>query len=336
MDINDFVPPIVNVSFVVSIIFFFFSLTQLIQKKKLPADYFLSLFYFAVAIQNLSFWLYCRDSPVFLRYFTYSDSAFLFLIGPSLYLFVTYMTGHTRISPRIIGFHMAPCIITLTLIIVVNMLIPEPQNKNGHPLFVVLIALSYLSLFLYLIFIYRTLGRHYGDNRTRETRHLLICLQGSILFSFILITSVIWKELLLIGNIAFIAISLYFIFFLIRYPGFFQHIRNELQEMKYANSQLRGLDKDQLLKRLENLMAGKRIYRRSTLTLKELSHELGVSSPQLSELLNSHYNSNFNNFINSYRIEEVKAILEAEPEANILQTAIDCGFNSKTTSTGSF
>jgi AraC-like DNA-binding protein len=83
-------------------------------------------------------------------------------------------------------------------------------------------------------------------------------------------------------------------------------------------------------------MSHEEIYKESQLTLKILSDELAITSSQLSELLNSYYKTSFNNYINSHRIDEVKRILEVQGNANILQTAIDCGFNSKTAFNNAF
>ena len=99
---------IANISFIASIIFFFFSLSQLVSKEKLLSNYFLSVLYFSMGIQGLSLWLYLRESPVFDKYFLYSDSAFMFLIGASLYLFFLYTTSEIRITGKNVLLHALP------------------------------------------------------------------------------------------------------------------------------------------------------------------------------------------------------------------------------------
>lgn len=67
------------------------------------------------------------------------------------------------------------------------------------------------------------------------------------------------------------------------------------------------------------------------ISLQTLARALGMSAPRLSRILNEGNGENFNAFINRFRIEAVKKRLEdRDDDADILQIALDCGFNSKT------
>ena len=128
---------------------------------------------------------------------------------------------------------------------------------------------------------------------------------------------------------------LYFLF-TCRDPDFFSKVQKESTEIRYLNSRLKSIDKDKVLAQLNSLITQEEIYKESMLTLKTLSRELAITPSQLSELLNSHYCTNFNNYINSHRIDEVKKTLKDHPSVNILQTAFECGFNSKTAFNNAF
>ena len=69
------------------------------------------------------------------------------------------------------------------------------------------------------------------------------------------------------------------------------------------------------------------------LSLLSLSKELKISSGDLSSLINSSFNLNFNDFINGYRVAEFKQQIYLPDNKNftILSVALDCGFNSKST-----
>jgi AraC-like DNA-binding protein len=86
-----------------------------------------------------------------------------------------------------------------------------------------------------------------------------------------------------------------------------------------------------LLRRLEYLMSVERAYRREGLTIGSLSAELGVPEYRLRQLINEGLgHSNFNAFLNRYRIEEAKAAL-ADPgqkDVPVLTIAMDTGFQS--------
>jgi AraC-like DNA-binding protein len=89
----------------------------------------------------------------------------------------------------------------------------------------------------------------------------------------------------------------------------------------------------QYAQRLKELMEHEKRYRQSGLTLKDLADALSISAHQLSQVLNQHLETNFYDFVNRYRVEEVKAEL-ANPHKKhltILALALDAGFDSKTT-----
>lgn len=69
------------------------------------------------------------------------------------------------------------------------------------------------------------------------------------------------------------------------------------------------------------------------LTLSELAAGTGMNATQLSYLINTGFNKNFNDFVNAYRVEAVKRKME-DPSAahlSLLGVAFECGFNSKAT-----
>jgi AraC-like DNA-binding protein len=86
-----------------------------------------------------------------------------------------------------------------------------------------------------------------------------------------------------------------------------------------------------LLRRLEQLMTVKRIYRRERLTIGSLAAELGVPEYRLRQLINEGLGyRNFNAFLNHYRIGEAKAALvdPEQVEVPVLTIAMDTGFQS--------
>jgi AraC-like DNA-binding protein len=86
-----------------------------------------------------------------------------------------------------------------------------------------------------------------------------------------------------------------------------------------------------LLRRLQQLMAVERAYRREGLTIGSLSAELGVPEYRLRQLINEGLgHRNFNAFLNRYRIEEAKAALadSEQREVPVLTIAMDAGFQS--------
>lgn len=78
------------------------------------------------------------------------------------------------------------------------------------------------------------------------------------------------------------------------------------------------------------LMNEERLYLDPLLKLDDIAAKLQLPVKHVSHLLNQHVGKNFNDFINSYRVDEAKLKL-ADPSLNhftIAAIAYDCGFNS--------
>ena len=90
--------------------------------------------------------------------------------------------------------------------------------------------------------------------------------------------------------------------------------------------------------KLESWMAEKQPYLAPELTLIDLAKQLDTSLSVLSKVINDGMGRNFNDFINSYR---VNAVIDAMRKGThlkqtLLGLAYDCGFNSKATFNRSF
>lgn len=101
--------------------------------------------------------------------------------------------------------------------------------------------------------------------------------------------------------------------------------------LKYEKSGLSLEDASIYKDRILQVMEDERPYIDSTLTLNKLAHRLAISSHNLSEVINTQLRQNFYDFVNRYRIEQVKRDLVDPTKQNltILAIALDAGFNSK-------
>ena len=85
------------------------------------------------------------------------------------------------------------------------------------------------------------------------------------------------------------------------------------------------------IERVERLMKQQKPYLMSNITFDALSQQFDVPPRELSATLNGHFKKNFYEFINEYRIEEAKLLLDSEShrEKTITDIYIEAGFNSK-------
>ncbi|HEX7919120.1 MAG TPA: helix-turn-helix transcriptional regulator [Gemmatimonadales bacterium] len=101
----------------------------------------------------------------------------------------------------------------------------------------------------------------------------------------------------------------------------------------YGKSGLTETEAAERLRQLRTLMEEKHPYRRSQLTLQELADEMGMSTHNLSQVINTQAGKSFYDFINGYRAEEAMKRLRDPKSAHltILAIAEESGFNSKAT-----
>jgi len=86
-----------------------------------------------------------------------------------------------------------------------------------------------------------------------------------------------------------------------------------------------------LLEQLETTMERERPYLNQNLSFERLAEKLDIPVKELSNAINRHYEVNFYEFINNYRIQEAKRLLEDPAcfEKSITDIFYDAGFNSK-------
>jgi AraC-like DNA-binding protein len=101
---------------------------------------------------------------------------------------------------------------------------------------------------------------------------------------------------------------------------------------RYQKSGLSVERAQQIHKHLLEVMGRDKPFLDSSLTLTGLADVLSVSTHNLSEVLNTQVQQTFFDFVNQYRVEEVKKQLldPTKAEVKILALAFDAGFNSKT------
>ena len=87
------------------------------------------------------------------------------------------------------------------------------------------------------------------------------------------------------------------------------------------------------LQRLRDAFMRDQLHTRSGLTLEDVAAHLQLPPRYISYLINTYFNTNFNGYVNNFRVEEVirKLADPAEQHKTILGLALDAGFSSKST-----
>ena len=102
---------------------------------------------------------------------------------------------------------------------------------------------------------------------------------------------------------------------------------------KYALSSLKEEERQSLKLVLLDFMEEKKPYLNPEYTLNNLADNTKISSHHLSEVLNVSFGKNFYSFMNLYRVEEAKRLMQKNTtgQYKLLAVCFDAGFNSRAT-----
>ena len=85
------------------------------------------------------------------------------------------------------------------------------------------------------------------------------------------------------------------------------------------------------LSRLNQLMKVQHLYRDPAVNRDQIAEKLGISSGYFSQVFNQNFKGNFSEYLNNWRVEDVKQML-ADPEFNqysLVAIGYEAGFKSK-------
>lgn len=100
---------------------------------------------------------------------------------------------------------------------------------------------------------------------------------------------------------------------------------------RYAATRLSKADASDFLSRLKACMELEHVFRDGELKLEYLAERVAMTPHELSQLINDTCGMNFSDYVNRYRVEDLKRALSdpAQVGARILDLALASGFNSK-------
>jgi len=287
----------------------------------------------------------------------------LFLLhGPFLYLYVSSLTLNKKHINRKKLWHFAPFIGFILYLLIVSRFptysegirVDHVSDNVAKPplLFLFFLILTALSGPIYFLLAYEKLKKSKESSLNFSAKDVNI----EWLEKLIPIFGIVWTILIVIAvihhvfhlftmdfctNGLFLALSAFVI--LVGYYGLKQKKvfvappveevpeANKKPEVKYATTQMEGEELQQCCNMVGQYMIKEKPYLDSDLTLPKLAEGLNVSTHHLSQVINEVHDKNFFNFINKYRVEEVKRKIQ-DPEFKnytLLGIAYESGFNSK-------
>ncbi len=199
----------------------------------------------------------------------------------------------------------------------------------------ILEVLLELTFVLYLCLILHSV---FTNKRRIWTTYFVIPIVILLIFSCVndILKIIGLKELPFLSNQNFntyllliVAFLFYFISFKLLTNNKYILPKNEIS--KYKNSNLNTKLIEQYKSDLINLMEVDKLYLNGKLSIQDVSEKLNIPKQYISEVLNEHMNTNFQDFINGYRVEEFIKRIENDQnnQFTLLGIATEVGFNSK-------
>ncbi|MDT7831899.1 helix-turn-helix domain-containing protein [Flavobacteriaceae bacterium S356] len=153
-----------------------------------------------------------------------------------------------------------------------------------------------------------------------------------IVYEILMLTGILKVEhdyMITICSAIFIGIISYLVNI---YPAVFngKSIKDTLPFVKYKKTGLRKEESSILKEKLEEIIATERPYLNCDLRLMHLAQMLEIPRHHASQVINEHYNTNFFDFINHYRVKESEKLLKTEVQHYTMESiAYQSGFNNK-------
>ncbi|WP_108804446.1 AraC family transcriptional regulator [Aquimarina sp. Aq107] len=306
-----------SVGFIIALFFGVFLIITREQRSK--ANVFLAIYLlaFSLRIGKSLFYNYFQIDPIVRNVFL----GMLLGIGPSLFFYAKQLVEPNKIdNKRSIFIHYIPLFLFVTFCWV----IPNNDSISSRIIFLALLfhILVYGLYTLYWIVVNR---KERNDKSNKIYNWLLFLTILTIMMSLMQISVFVDVVPYLSTAFLFSLIILILSITALKNPFLFK-----MENEKYINSSLDNEKGIEYLKKLMSLIEQEKVFLDPELTLTKLSKRIGITSKQLSQVINQNRNENYSQFIARYRVEEAKRLLSLPEYHNFKISAIayESGFNS--------
>ncbi|PWH84268.1 AraC family transcriptional regulator [Algibacter marinivivus] len=356
---NKYLPKIDTLSFLyfyVALIGFFFTIILNFTKNgNRKAKIFIGCFIGAHSLFILDFVIFSSNFQFRFPHAYRMSSSIALLLGPLLYFYFKSVTQNFKFKKNDLVHFIPTLVLILSLIPVYNQTALDKiglmlQSTNTQKSYdYIIFVLKTISLVFYAFCIWKL---QFSDKTIKSINHNSIFSWSKSLFR-IHIAYVI--SYLLYGISAYVVFSsfssfiyhfqigamsimvIYIAYMAYVQPNIFNNeslsLKERLFSEKYKKSGLTEALSKELKGNLIKLLVEDKVYKQSDINLETLSEKLNTTRHNTSQIINEHFNMNFFELINKFRIKEAKRLLEddAHGNLNIIDVAYEVGYNNKVT-----
>lgn len=340
---------------------FFISFLLLTKKHKALSDRILAIWVTIIGLHLLNYYInqlgYWEKYP----HLVGVAAPFPLLHGPLLYLYTLYSLRSDATFRKIDYLHFTPVVLVYIYMsrffffyTVEEKAMLDRGEIDDFSVFTMVLLIAFIvSGITYPILAYRLTRKHKQkiDNNFSFEEGITLnwlrnCIMAIGVVYVVVMVIIVMRQGLgyqfsFNADYIFYTILILFIFYLgyfgIRHQDMFTHNSDEQKvtqpaakdEQKYKKSGLKEDLASELHQRLLDYMQREKPYLEPKLTLAGLAKQLGISTNQLSQIINQKEQKNFHDFVNFYRVEEFIGLAEKNPQFSLLALALDAGFNSK-------
>ncbi|MBW1296630.1 helix-turn-helix domain-containing protein [Aquimarina litoralis] len=304
---------------IVGFYFLFFS------KPKHLSNIFLGCLFLALSVRvgkSVFFYFYDTIADAYIQFGLFA----CWLIGPFLFF---YIKSTIQVSSTLKKQAVSTLVSLGIVSFIINFLFPWSDHPKLWSYFVRGIYLQWL--FFVILSGYVIFKNHQLIFKQSKNKPFKIWLSSIFLGNFIICLAFNTGNYTsyIVG-----ALSFSFVFYALILLLLFYKRRDELlflQIKKYQSNQINSEEVEKLSQHLEQLLLEDSLFLDANLTLQKVATLLKVSSVKISQILNQHLNTNFNDYINSFRIQAAKEKIVNGSDLTLEAIGLDCGFNSKST-----
>ncbi|WP_295796352.1 helix-turn-helix domain-containing protein [Mucilaginibacter sp.] len=329
-------------------------------KDNRQSKYFLAFFILMLVYDT--FGTFCWSSGVNIGWLAFYDVVYpytiVFTAGPSLYLYIKTTVNGDKIPstpifktylPAIIDFGFRSCLLVYALLYnkgIVGGIKPGSIDAVYQPAAEVLMVAVFWVYLVRSISLFKKRGlQPMGENSPHVGEQSLIIKWTRALLTILVLIAVIWSATIF-GSLLFniqaieyfspIEIILVVFTYWIGLKGYRYSSVVYVSEQKavkiYADA-MPAEEAESCIALLKEAMETDKLYLDPSLTVGKLADALKVNSRTISAVLNRELKKGFSEFINEYRINEVKQkmLLPENKHITIAGIAFESGFNSVAT-----